>query len=132
MHLHSQTCLVTGHFGLIPSIGIIGMCQLGLFHSPPWNLVVINSGNISPFFDTFLPFVSLFTDCLDVRWSISWESLSTLFPSNGVSKIISSSGFYGILVYFPDKIVTLCSYSEAIHYVFEGFYCLQLSASCFL
>ena len=83
MHLHSQTCSVTvwSLWKLYPQgSGITQKFQLGLSHSPPWNLVIINSGNISPFFDTFLPFVfPLFTDCLDVRCSISWESLSTLF-----------------------------------------------------
>ena len=67
MHLHSQTCLVTGHFGsFIPSVLELYECASQDFsHSPPWNLVIINSGNISPFFDTFLPFVfPLFTDCL--------------------------------------------------------------------
>lgn len=62
--------------------GITQCANWNFFHSPSWNLVIINSGNIPDFFATFLSFIfPLFTDLVDGRYfhSISCESLSMLF-----------------------------------------------------
>lgn len=135
MHLHSQTCLVTvwSLWKLYPQCsGIIQMCQLGLF-----------------------PFTTL-EPCDHQFWkhfSFLWYISALCFPSLYRLPRCQIIYFLGVFVnaFFPSNVVFLISknyflfwllehpvlfhwqntdsyFSEAIRYVFWGFFCLQLSA----